>query len=358
LCKFAAIFQYSIVMRKLRILLIMIAVAAVAADACTSLLASRTATGGAPLLWKHRDTGTEHNFIERVDASDSTLAFVALFNGGDSLLAEAWTGMNEAGFAVMNTASYNLAPDTAKVKDREGVVMRLALERCRSVGDFARLLDSLPKPMGVQANFGVMDADGRLAYFETDDHGFTLFDVEADSAGYIIRTNFSVSGNDTDGMGYIRFANASHLVGNHLADGGRLTPRFCVDTLSRSYYHSVFGRDILADTTVHMFVDQDFIPRRSTSASVAISYDGSGNPVMLAALGYPAVAQTMTVTIDNVPEGLRPVAPGFRSPLCDAAVEAKRKIFPMTRGSGSHYIDMDEIRKSLTDTARRHSSSR
>lgn len=91
-------------MRKLRILLIMIAVAAVAADACTSLLASRAATAGSPLLWKHRDTGTEHNFIERVDATDSTFAFVALFNGGDSLLAEAWTGMNEAGFAVMNTA--------------------------------------------------------------------------------------------------------------------------------------------------------------------------------------------------------------------------------------------------------------
>ena len=170
-------------MRKLRTFLIFVAVAAAMAEACTSLLASGKATGGSPVLWKHRDTGTEHNFIERVEATDSTQAFVALFNGGDSLLSEAWTGMNEAGFARMNTASYNLAPDTARLKDREGVVMRIALERCVSVADFDRLLRTLPKPLGVQANFGVMDRSGGLAYFETDDYGFTRFDVDADTAG-------------------------------------------------------------------------------------------------------------------------------------------------------------------------------
>ena len=336
-------------MRKLRTFLIFVAVAAAMAEACTSLLASGKVAGGAPVLWKHRDTGTEHNFIERVAATDSTRAFTALFNGGDSLLAEAWTGMNDAGFAIMNTASYNLAPDTARVKDREGVVMRAALERCVTADDFGRLLLSLPKPLGVQANFGVMDSHGGLAYFETDDYGFTRFDVDADTAGYIIRTNFSVTGNDTDGMGYIRFDNAAHLVGERLAAGGKITPSFCVDTLSRSYYHSMLGRDILADTSVHMAVDQDFIPRRSTSASIAISYDEAARPVMLVALGYPAVAQTMTATVDFVPEALRPSAPGFRSPACDSAVEAKRLIFPITRGSGPHYLDMDEVRKALSN---------
>ena len=335
-------------MRKLRSFLIFVAVAAAMAEACTSLLASGKVTGGSPVLWKHRDTGTEHNFVERLEATDSTQAFVALFNGGDSLLSEAWTGMNEAGFAIMNTASYNLAPDTARLKDREGVVMRIALERCVSVADFDRLLRTLAKPLGVQANFGVMDRSGGLAYFETDDYGFTRFDVDADTAGYIIRTNFSVTGNDTDGMGYIRFDNATHLVGERLTAGEKITPSFCVDTLSRSYYHSLFGRDILTDTSVHIFLDQDFIPRRSTSASIAISYGRSGQPVMLVALGYPAVAQTMTATVDFVPEALRPTAPGFRSPACDAAVEAKRLIFPITRGSGPRYLDMDRVRQALT----------
>ena len=87
---------------------------------------------------------------------------MALFNAGDVRLREAWVGFNEAGFAVMNTASYNLAPDTARVRDREGVIMARALATCRSVADFTSMLDSAIScgTMGVQANFGVVDAYG------------------------------------------------------------------------------------------------------------------------------------------------------------------------------------------------------
>ena len=81
---------------------------------CTSAIISGKANPeGRTLLWKHRDTGHEHNFVARVSPTGHSLGYVALFNGGDSLLNEAWIGMNEAGFAIMNTASYNLAPDTA-----------------------------------------------------------------------------------------------------------------------------------------------------------------------------------------------------------------------------------------------------
>ena len=94
----------------------------------------------------------------------------------------------------MNTASYNLAPDTAAFKDNEGVVMRLALEQCRTLDDFEKLLSSLPKPMGVQANFGVLDAEGKGAYYETDDYTFKRFLLDEEPSGIIIRTNFSYSG--------------------------------------------------------------------------------------------------------------------------------------------------------------------
>ena len=83
------------------------------AEACTSMLVSGAySRSGRPMMWKHRDTGAEDNFIERKAATDSTIGFVALYNGGDSLLREAWMGVNDRGFAIMNTASYNLAPDT------------------------------------------------------------------------------------------------------------------------------------------------------------------------------------------------------------------------------------------------------
>ena len=92
-------------------------------------------------------------------------------------------GNNETGFAVMNTASYNLAPDTAVYKDREGDVMTQALKECRVLADFESLLDRLPRPLGVQANFGAMDATGAAAYYETCDSGFVKFDVGGFSDG-------------------------------------------------------------------------------------------------------------------------------------------------------------------------------
>ena len=135
--------------RKLLPCIVLLA-SAVTSDACTSMIVSAQASAtGRPLLWKHRDTSAENNFVASVPSTATTAAYVALYNVGDSLLSEAWMGLNEYGFAIMNTASYNLAPDTTAYKDREGVVMSKALSSCRSVDDFERLLTELPKPLGV-----------------------------------------------------------------------------------------------------------------------------------------------------------------------------------------------------------------
>ena len=153
--------KYNKMNKKYIITFSLIVFACVQVLACTSAIVSAKASkNGRPLLWKNRDTGTEHNFVEKVDAEDGNYAYVALYNGGDSTLRDAWLGMNEVGFAIMNTASYNLAPDTAKLKDQEGFVMSLALKKCRTLADFEVLLDTISKPMGVQANFGLIDANG------------------------------------------------------------------------------------------------------------------------------------------------------------------------------------------------------
>ncbi len=316
--------------------------------ACTSAIvgADRTSDGRV-LMWKHRDTGTEHNFVERVAATDSTFAFVALFNGGDSLLREAWIGMNQAGFAIMNTASYNLAPDTAKLKDREGVVMRLALERCRSSADFEMLLDSLPKPLGVQANFGVIDASGYGAYYETDDYSYTRFPVSEASGHILVRTNFSVSGDHSGGYGYIRYDNACDLLGPYVATSS-VAPEVFTEVLSRSFWHSLLGRDY-ASGSDRWVVDQDFIPRFSSSASVVIEGVREGEDpsltIMWAAVGYPPCTHVLPVTVGDGPDdGLRPVAEGWRSPVCNEALVYKNLVFPIRKGNGPKYIDMEVLR--------------
>lgn len=315
---------------------------------CTSaVISGKASASGRPMLWKHRDTSCESNFVERVAATDSSHAYVALFNAGDSLLSEAWMGVNDAGFAIMNTASYNLAPDTAVYKDREGEVMTIALRQCISVDDFENLLLSLPKPLGVQANFGVIDAAGNGAYFETDDYNFTKYDVANTADGVLIRTNFSFSGNDTDGYGYIRYDNASHLLADKIA-ARSLSPSDFTEGVSRSFYHSRLGRDVATDSA-RWAVDQDFVPRRSSTASVVIELKDKSDAVMWTALGYPPCAIVNAATIDYVPEDLRPTLKGYKSKASEESISKKRKAFPIERGSGPQYIDMDYVRSTTKE---------
>lgn len=316
-------------------------------SACTSaIISAKASANGRPFIWKHRDTGTEHNFIEKVE-NPGNYTFVALFNGGDTLLRDAWLGMNDQGLMIMNTASYNLAPDTAKLVDQEGAVMRRALETCRTVEDFCNLLDTLPRPMGVQANFGVLDAKGNGGYFETNDVSFTPY-LLSDSVPMLVRTNFSVSGEEDRGYGYIRFDNACTLLGND-----PVLPQDLTEGLSRSFYHSLLGRDLSRPEEGRWVIDQDFIPRNSSSASVVmINGLGEAQDVMMAALGYPPVAELYKITIDEVPDDVRPIAEGYRAPACNESIERKRLAFPIERGSGSHYIDMDYLRV-VNDSLRR-----
>lgn len=309
-------------------------------SACTSAIVSANASAdGRPFIWKHRDTGTEHNFIEKV-SRPGKIPFIALFNGGDSLLLEAWMGMNEAGFMIMNTASYNLAPDTAKFVDQEGNVMRMALESCRTVDDFLNLLDTLPKPMGVQANFGVLDSNGNGGYFETNDYSYTPY-LLSDSVPYIVRTNYSFSGEEGKGYGYIRYDNACYLMGE-----APFAPEQFTEGLSRSFYHSKLGKDMSLPQEGRWIIDQDFIPRNiSTASIVMVNGQGKTDDVMFATLGYPPVGELFKITFDSLPDEVRPIAPKFRAPANNSALKRKRKAFPIRRGSGSHYIDMDYVRK-------------
>ena len=100
--------------KRLAIFLLLCLVAGASAWACTSAVVSgRVTPDGRPLLWKHRDSSDLNNRIVRFDAVKGQLSFVGLVNGVDTLAREVWTGYNSAGFAVMNTASYNLKNDTS-----------------------------------------------------------------------------------------------------------------------------------------------------------------------------------------------------------------------------------------------------
>ncbi len=316
------------------------------AEACTSMIvSSKASASGRPLMWKHRDTGADNNFIARVDAAnESEIGYVGLFNAGDSLFREAWMGMNDNGFAIMNTASYNLAPDTAKFKDQEGVVMAMALKHCTTADDFEALLGALPKPLGVQANFGVIDANGGAAYFETDDYSWQRFDVADSDSGVLIRTNYSVSGEDGNGAGYIRYNTAKTLSEAAIANHD-VTPELLTEQLSRSFYHSLIGEDLYERDIV---VNQDFIPRDISTSSIVIEGVNAGDNVsgirMWAALGYPPCSAVNLVTLRLIPVNFMPSGTGWRSTACDKSMELRRSTIPYFGGSGPKYIDLRKLR--------------
>lgn len=320
---------------------------------CTSLIADSNATlNGRPLLWKHRDTGATDNFLYRVE-TPGKIGYVGLFNGGDSLdLREAWMGMNDAGFAIMNTVAYNLPENSPEWIDREGIVMAMALETCRSVDDFAALLDSLPKPLGVRTNFGCIDAKGNGAYFETDDYRYTRFDVADAPDGVLIRTNYAVSGTADQGMGYIRYGNVEHLIENEI-ETGTLTPASLTEGVSRSFYNSMIGNNML-ETGDEYIVDQDFVPRRSSTASIVVEGVLRGQAPsamrMWTILGYPPVSPVILARLTDIPADLLPVsATDCHAPANKRALECFRAVFPISRGNGSHYISSDALVPLLQD---------
>ena len=331
-------------MRKLLSVIIVYLVGWIPMYPCTSAVVSgRVTPDGRPLLWKHRDASDLNNRIVHFEAEGGKLEFVGLVNGVDTMANEVWAGYNTSGFAIMNTASYNLKNDTSSLSDREGVVMKQVLGECRTVEDFARLLDSLPRPIGVEANFGVVDALGGAAYFEVNSYEVFRYDVKDSPDGYLLRTNYSVSGRPNEGYGYIRYDNAARLF-SRAASERSITPEWITGICSRSFYHTLLGRDFTTDTWV---VDQDFIPRRSTSASVVIEGVNPGkSPVfttMWTMLGYPPCSVVLPVWIGceyGVPTLLQGSEDSVRSPLCEWSNRLKNKVFSLERGSGPHYLHM------------------
>ena len=328
---------------------------------CTSAIISGKITAdGRPLLWKHRDTGEENNRVEFFRGGKYT--FIALVNSPERG-GVAWTGTNNVGFSIMNTASYNLKDDDVEEMDMEGVLMYKALAECKDISDFEKFLDKYPRPMRVEANFGVIDAEGGAAYYEVNNTKWTKVDANDPKIapnGYLIYTNFSYTGRFNEGMGYIRHQTATEIISRQ-APLKNITPHWIFDNLSRSYYHSLMGVDMLKsefspEKGSGWIIDQDYIPRKSTSASIVIQGVNPGeNPemtTMWTILGYPPVGIAVPLWIKSgteQPEIMLMGKSSENSEMCDYALSLKRNIFSVTRGSGSRYMNLNLIHNSEGD---------
>jgi|Deesub1362B_J571_1020462.scaffolds.fasta_scaffold03453_1 hypothetical protein len=320
--------------------------------ACTTaVISGKYTVDGRPLLLKHRDTGHLQNKL--VYFTDGKYAYIGLVNADDSLAAKVWAGVNSAGFAIMNSASYNLnTGDTTKIKDREGYLMKRALQVCATLADFERLLDTLAKPLGVEANFGVIDAQGGAAYYETSNWSYTKFDANDPRTapfGYIIRTNYSYTGERENDKGIIRYQTAAELF-YRAAQTSNLSYRFLLQDVSRCLYHSLTGTDLAENLPSvkdnPLFVPfRDYIPRYFSASTVVIQGVKKGESPDLATmwtvLGFPLTSVAIPVWVaggDMLPSILKADYPQ-NAPLCSAALNLKSRCFPMKRGNGKYYLN-------------------
>lgn len=322
----------------------------------TAIVSGKFTKNGRPLLLKHRDSGFDQNKLMFFE--DGKYDYIGLVNSEDINGIEVWGGVNSEGFAIINSASYNLKPDndTTTLVDREGIVMKLALQECATVKDFENLLHSMDKPLGVEANFGVIDAKGEAAYFETNNFSFNIIDVNDRSTapfGYVIRTNYSFVTDQTDGYGYIRFNTANQLF-YKAAIEDNLSAEFILQDVSRSLKHSLLEIDLKENINFSEGVDkfiplQDFIPRHNSCATVLIEGVKQDESPELATLWTVLGFQLTSVAIPTWVEG-GPELPKIlmadesgNAPLCIKAFELKEEIFPVKYGNGSRYINISKV---------------
>lgn len=168
--------------------------------ACTTaVISGRVTDDGRPLLWKNRDFGTRpHN--ELAEITGGKFKAIAVVNAGSR--SSVWMGVNEAGFCIENSLSKDLKTSEKRSGPGNGTLMRIALQSCVTVADFEKLLVKTNESgRSTIANFGVIDAQGGAAIFETGPKQFKMFDANDPMVapdGYIVRSNFSTTAQSLD----------------------------------------------------------------------------------------------------------------------------------------------------------------
>lgn len=325
-------------------------------QACTSVIISGKVTpDGRPILFKHRDAASGmHN--QPMLFQGERYRYIALVNASDLGEKSVWGGHNEAGFAIINTAAYNLNGPEGIDSNGDGALMKRALEICATLKDFETLLDTLPKPADLNSNFGVMDAQGGCAYYETGNEKYVKFDVNDPAVapkGYLMRTNFGTTGAKNLRTGAERFAAITAFMDdaekkNNYRYDYLLTeiPRHLTHGLTHINLYNIMPEN---DDEPQMFPFRDFIPRYTSTAAMLIQGIQKGEPaqntICWAIAGYPLTAVAMPLVIlpsGKLPTVLKPTD-NRCSWLCNKSLELKDRLFCVSESNGHDYINLSAL---------------
>ena len=315
-------------------------------EECTIGVAIGWATDdGRPLLWKTRDD-TERNNEVKYNTS-FTYKFISVSNVGSSTLS--WMGVNEHGFAILNSTSADLVTNTFGLGN--GSLMRNVLGNCKTVAEFQKYLDSTNiTGRSTRANFGVIDSTGAAAIYETGGNKYTKFDADSSANGYIIRTNFSFTGGGSGGM--LRY-NRSSVIINNLFSGDTLNYKSIIRYQMRDFSDdssnpiSIPYANSWENGIPFGYINCEKSICHSNSVSSAVIHgvlpkEFAGLTTMWVLLGQPA----SSIALPYWPVGKTPLeADGAStSQLCDKAKEISTILFDYS--VDSNYVDSYKLRNS------------
>lgn len=329
---------------------------AVMANACTvGVFSGRVTADHRPMIWKNRDVDNSDQAVHYF--TDGRYPYLANVYACESEYA--WSGVNQAGFAIMNANSFNLGSG-APHGIGDGEVMKLALQTCATIDDFRRLLDSLNLVgRGTPCNLGVMDASGATAMFEAGANSYTAWYSESLAEGYIVRANFSLCADTAGEKSNNRYLRASQLVARGKA-ANELDSRWLIENVARDLGQTDFDPYPLPYADTVGTLPYGFLPasttisRYKTRSTVVIAGPRPGEPVSLSVmwtmLGEPTVAAPVPlwVAAQSVPE---PLADQPTARLCDEAQRMSAHMYSDSRyASAINSFRLVEVNEALGPT--------
>ena len=323
--------------------------------ACTSVIVSgKVTTDGRPFIFKNLDA-TDLD-VSIVVCKGEKFRYTAITNKKNSSVRpdRVSSGFNEKGFAIINTNTHN-QNGTRKDYGNNTKIMRRALEICVTLKDFEYLLDTLPHPLKANTNIGVMDAEGNVAYYEVSNYKYVKFNVNDPKVapkGYLVRSNFAVTGNREQDAGVARYkAMESYMTGS--IKKGKINHEDIIRGATRYFVHGDTGVNLSEMESNNMrpvYVDfTDFIPRRQTASAQLIQGVKKGeNP--LHTIGWTICGSPMTTVCIPIW-----ITPNHRVPkimsrnsnkhasICDAGLKLKKRLFPDDKKRGKSDINIAQL---------------
>lgn len=326
---------------------VFIQVAVAKREGCTTaIIHSEAAKEGVPILWKNRETGFLSNKV--IYVNEMPYSYMGLVNAKETSGRWVYAGLNSEGFGIMNSVAYNLPKKEEEFQDLEGQIMADALRTCLTVDDFETYIQkNLGAALGSWANFGVIDALGNAVIFEIHNHGYKKYNAADTPEKYLINSNFSRSGEEGKGAGYLRFDRASFLFKQ--VPAGKISHQDIFQEISRDFGHMLLDQPTLGDLkklsekNPVWVLSRDTINRTYTASVAVICGKKSGEKNSTATfwvlLGEPVTSISVPVWVE-AKESPLPLHDGETAPICKEAFRIKKIIRPYPQRDKKNYMQV------------------